>query len=130
MIKRDLQKELGMNLQKARTKRNLTREELAEMAGISPTFLANLECGNKMMSVVTLRNLADVLCVSADTLLYGESAFNQMRNIEILLRNQSESMIKFIEELIHLSITRIPAMTSNPKAGRDSGEGVPDDVGT
>ena len=111
MIKRDLQKELGINLQKARTKRNLTREELAEMAGISPTFLANLECGNKMMSVVTLRNLADGLCVSSDTLLYGESTCNQMRNIEILLRNQSEEMIKFIEELTHLSVTRIPAIT-------------------
>lgn len=130
MIKRDLQKELGINLQKARTKRNLTREELAEMAGISPTFLANLECGNKMMSVVTLRNLADGLCVSSDTLLYGESTCNQMRNIEILLRNQSEEMIKFIEELTHLSVTRIPAITSEGKDSGDSCEEVPDDVGT
>ena len=104
MEKAELQKYLGVNLQKARVERNMTREELAEKAGISPTFLANLECGNKMMSVMTLMHLADALGVSVDTLVRGASSDTQMKNIEILLRDQSADMVRFIEKLTHLSI--------------------------
>lgn len=128
MRNRDMQKELGMNLQRARTKRNLTREELAERAGISTTFLANLECGNKMMSVFTLLNLADVLHVSADTLLYGQYAKNSIGDIEALLRGQPAEMIRFIEELVHLSVTRIPAIPMGAETDEDFHEEVSSDV--
>lgn len=104
MEKAELQKYLGVNLQKARVERKMTREELAEKAGISPTFLANLECGNKMMSVMTLMHLADALGVSVDTLVRGASSDTQMKNIEILLRDQSADMVRFVEKLTHLSI--------------------------
>lgn len=104
MKKRDLQKDLGVNLQKARAERNMTREQLAEKAGISPTFLANLECGNKMMSVVTLTHLADALSVSVDTLIRGHISDTKMKDIEILLRDQPEAMICYIEKIAHLSI--------------------------
>lgn len=104
MEKVELQKYLGVNLQKARVERKMTREKLAEKAGISPTFLANLECGNKMMSVMTLMHLADALGVSVDTLVRGASSDTQMKNIEILLRDQSADMVRFIEKLTHLSI--------------------------
>ena len=104
MDKMELQKYLGVNLQKARTERNMTREQLAEKAGISPTFLANLECGNKMMSVMTLMHLADALGVSVDTLVRGNSSDMQMKNIEILLRDQPADMVRFIEKMTHLSI--------------------------
>lgn len=104
MEKTLLQKNLGLNLQKARIARNLTREQLAEKAGISPTFLANLECGNKMMSVISLVHLADALCVSIDTLVHGESPEVQTKNIETLLRNQPAAMVQFIEKLVCLSI--------------------------
>lgn len=130
MKKRDIQKEFGMNLQRVRTKRSMTREELAEKAGISTTFLANLECGNKMLSVVTLLNLAEVLCVSTDTLLYGENAENAIGDIEALLRKQPAEMIKFIEELAHLSVTRIPAIQVGIEKDGDFREEVSTDVGT
>ena len=129
MIKREVQRELGLNLQKARGAENLTREQLAEKAGISLTFLANLECGNKMMSVVTLLRLAEVLGVSADTLLYGERADNRLRNIEAMLRDQSPEMIRYIEALTRLSISQIPGIQAGTDcAGYSCGE-VSDDVG-
>ena len=86
----------------------MTREELAEKVGISTTFLANLECGNKMFSVLTLLKLSDALCVSTDTLLHGVNERNAAGDIEALLRNQSPEMIQFIEELTRLSVARIP----------------------
>lgn len=113
MEKAELQKYLGVNLQKARVERKMTREKLAEKAGISPTFLANLECGNKMMSVMTLMHLADALGVSVDTLVRGASSDTQMKNIEILLRDQSADMVRFIEKLTHLSIEFVSGKDSD-----------------
>ena len=104
MEKEYLKKQLGMNLQKIREKRNMTREQLAEKAGISATFLANLECGNKMMSVVTLTSLANALSVSVDALIYGDHFDTRVKNMELLLRNQTPDMISYIEKLMYLSV--------------------------
>ena len=128
MKKTDLQKELGMNLQKARLARNMTREQLAEKAGISPTFLANLECGNKMMSVVTLTSLADALCVSVDTLIRGDSSDSHVKNIEILLRDQPSSMVRYIEQLTHLSIEFASCIGSDTSDYEDPHKEVRPDV--
>ena len=126
MEKNELQKYLGVNLQKARTERNMTREQLAEKAGISPTFLANLECGNKMMSVMTLMHLADALSVSVDTLVRGDSSDMQMKNIEILLRDQPVDMVRFIEKLTHLSVEYVSCIGSDASAGDPHKEVQPD----
>lgn len=128
MKKTDLQKDLGVNLQKARADRNMTREQLAEKAGISPTFLANLECGNKMMSVMTLMHLADALSVSVDTLIRGESSETRTKNIEALLQNQPADMIRYIEKLTHLSIEYVSALSSNAEDERDPHKEVQADV--
>jgi len=128
MIKKDIQKKLGLNLQRARNARNLTREQLAEKVGRSLTFIANLECGNKMMSIETLLRLANALGVSTDTLIYGEQHDNKLGNIEALLRNQSPEMIKYIEELARLSISQIPEILSEMDHMEDSCMEVFDDV--
>lgn len=113
MKKEELQKEVGKNLQQARSGQNMTREQLAEKAEISPQFLANLECGNKMMSLPTLCKLADSLCISIDTLVYGYNTNTRLRNIERLLLNQSEEIVQYIEELILFTISHVPVCTDN-----------------
>ena len=128
MNKSELQKYLGLNLQKARTERNMTREQLAEKAGISPTFLANLECGNKMMSVMTLMHLADALSVSVDTLVRGDSSDMQMKNIEILLRDQPADTVRFIEKLTYLSIEFASGAGSETSDGENPHKEVQPDV--
>lgn len=110
MEKQALQKMIGQNLYHARTQQNLTQDQLAEKAGISTTFLANLECGNKMMSTVTLRKLADILCVSTDSLLYENRPNDRVRSIQMLLQDQPEEVVAFAEKLIRLCITDLPQM--------------------
>ena len=119
MEKSELQKIIGINIQKARIQRNMTRDQLAEKVGISTTFLANLECGNKMMSVMNLQHLADALCVSTDMLLYGDASHNRMSNMNALLRNQSPEMIQYLEKLVLLGI-EIGASTSSAEVCDDT----------
>ena len=104
MTKQEMQRTIGHNLMKQRVARNMTREQISEKVGISTTFYANLECGNKMMSVMTLRKLADALCVSTDALLYDADTSGRLRSIERLLRDQAENYIAYIEDVIRLTL--------------------------
>lgn len=115
MTKQELMKTVGDNLKRYRDERNLTQEQLAELAGISTSHCANIERGEKAVSVVSLRNLADSLCVSTDYLLYEDCKDVHIQNIEKLLANQPESVINMFEKLIRLCVEEAPNISGeNP----------------
>ena len=64
--------ETGTRIFRLRKFRNLTREQLAEKAGISVQFLYDIENGRKNMTVTTLRKLSSALCVTADFIINGD----------------------------------------------------------
>lgn len=61
--------EIGRNIQAARKQLNMSREELAEKSGLSAKFIGNIERGEKAVSLDSFVCIANVLGVSADTLL-------------------------------------------------------------
>ena len=63
---------LGKQLQRLRTRRGLTQEQLAVNVGLARTYLARLELGQHDPSLSTLVRLAKALRVSVTELL-GES---------------------------------------------------------
>ena len=67
-----LKHEIGKRLEKVREGRGMTREEVAEKAGISTKFLYEVERGKKGISAQTVVRLAKTLSVSCDYLLIGE----------------------------------------------------------
>lgn len=105
MSKQEQRTMLGKRIQQARNEQNMTREELAERAGISTTFCANLECGNKMVSVDSLVKLANALNVSADYLLGVETEDPHILSILRMLRDQKPETIAFVEKLVRLCIS-------------------------
>lgn len=92
---------VGRNLRKYRIEDNLTQEQLAEKAGISTPFYANLERGKKSMSILTLKKLASALQVSVDCLLNENNSNNRIRNLEMLLQDQPDSLIISIEKMVN-----------------------------
>lgn len=100
MTKKALGDIVGRNLLKYRTEHHLTQEEVAEKAGISTSFYANLERGKKSMSIMVLRNLADALNVSTDSLLYGERSESHVQNIVLLLDGRPEPLLTAAEQLL------------------------------
>ena len=102
MTKQQLAIIIGENLLKYRTENNYTQEELAEKVGISTSFYANLEHGNRSMSLLVLRNLADALQVSTDSLLYEGQPKIQTKNIVSILSNKPESFIMAVERILRL----------------------------
>ena len=79
-----------------------TLEELAEKVGISTSFYANIERGNRSMSLLVLRNLADALQVSTDALLYEDNSQCHLQSIYTILRNKSDSFIIAAIKMIRL----------------------------
>lgn len=118
MTKKELQKIIGQNLLHARTRLGLTQEDLADKVEISTTFYANLECGNRMMSIVTLRKLADVLCVSTDSLLYDNRPNEQIHSIEMMLQDQPSKVVSLSEKIIRACVDELSPI-DNTKEGTD-----------
>jgi len=62
----------GNRIRYLREKQHYTREQLAEMADISPKFLYEIESGQKGFSADTLVRLSEALDTNAYYILFGE----------------------------------------------------------
>lgn len=65
-------KEIGNRIRLRRDHIGLSREDLAQLAGISVRQLADIELGHTNMNVKSLVKLVEVLGVSADFILFGQ----------------------------------------------------------
>lgn len=94
----------GKQLQRLRTRRGLTQEQLAVTAGLSRTFLTRLELGQHDPSLGTLVRLAKALRVSVAELLgesvsasqwwqVGEARFTTREDAEDHARNAGEMFV-------------------------------------
>lgn len=104
MDKNELAAIIGSNLCTLRLDSGLTQEELAEAAGISTSFYANLERGNKGVSVAVLYSLAECLGVTVDCLLYEPTHDTHIKNLAALLKGKSPDFIKSVEKMVRLCI--------------------------
>ena len=64
---------LGRRVRDLRQKKKLTQEELAELVGISESFVGHIERAEKMASMDTIVRLCDIFDVPADYLLRGKT---------------------------------------------------------
>jgi transcriptional regulator with XRE-family HTH domain len=94
----------GKRLQRLRTSRGLTQEQLAVTAGLSRTFLTRLELGQHDPSLSTLVRVAKALRVSVTELLgestsartwwqVGEARFATREEAEVHARTTGEMFI-------------------------------------
>jgi len=57
----DIIKVFGMNLRKYRTERNLSQEKFAELCGLHRTYISDIECFTRNVSLETVQKIADAL---------------------------------------------------------------------
>jgi len=95
-----LSKGLGKRIKEWRRLRHITGDKFSEFVGISPTFLWDLECGNKKPSVETLVRISNVLECSLDDLLcdsLNHTSIPQLNNISLKLEKLSKEQLKIVE---------------------------------
>ena len=100
--------ESGQRIRKFRKAHQLSQEELAERIGISTTHMSHIETGNTKLSLPVLVSLATALEVSADDLLFDNTAATRNSVIDdllSLLENCSISQIKILKDIVKAAKT-------------------------
>ena len=107
----DLLIDIGKRVRKVREHYKLTREQLAEMANISPQFLVHIENGTKSMTSNTICNLARALNVSTDYILLGldDTDLNRTLATEALVSMLPEDRVA-AERILQAVLQMIKAM--------------------
>lgn len=63
--------DLGERIFNLRESQRISRSELSKIVGISPKFLYEIEKGKKGFTVQVLKEIADALHISCDSLVWG-----------------------------------------------------------
>lgn len=66
-----IQQQISKRVRDLRIKRDLTQEQLADLAGVSPNFLNRIENGRETPSFETIESVSKALRVSLTSLLAG-----------------------------------------------------------
>ena len=81
--------EIGARIQSQRKAHGWTREQLAELAGYSVSFIHEIERGRSGLSSESMKRLSEVFDVSADFLLNGD----------VTIKPQVDSMTRKLQSL-------------------------------
>jgi transcriptional regulator with XRE-family HTH domain len=78
----DIAQAFGKVLQRHRTEKNISQEELAFQAGVDRTFVSRLERGIRQPTITTLMGLGRALGISAAELVREvEALYKNFKNI-------------------------------------------------
>ena len=68
----DIIKGFGANLRKYRTKKGLSQEQFAEICGLHRTYISDIECFQRNVSLENVQRIADALGIESYKLLQEE----------------------------------------------------------
>lgn len=91
---------MGARIRKQREYMKLTREQLAELLDVTPKFCADIELGNKGISVQTLCRLSNVLRLSTDYILFGEQEETDTGELIRMLKQCTPEEHEHAEQLL------------------------------
>ena len=92
--------EVGKRITHFRKQRGLTTNALANLAGISQSYLRELELGNKKPTVEYLEYICDALKISLVTFFDVENEQDELqKNIDTLTKKQKKKLSDFLESL-------------------------------
>ncbi len=93
----------GSRIMNLRKDKRYSREQLAELSGISPSFLYEIEIGKKGFSANTLMSLCSALEVSSDYILYGKMKHDYNFEIAQIVGKFDPARLKKVEKLLEIT---------------------------
>lgn len=111
--KKELNLLIGANIKREREKAHFTQDEFSELIGIGPKSLSAVECGSVGVSLTTLTRICKVLSISSDTLLFENTAENDISALTDRLKQLSPKQFKIAEDLLCTLLTAFALPTDN-----------------
>ena len=96
-------KSIGKRIKIARIRAEMTQEQLAEKADISPTHCSNIETGTTRVSLTTIIEIVNALNITANDLLCDQITAERVtfeKEIAALLADCNNREIRMICDLI------------------------------
>jgi transcriptional regulator with XRE-family HTH domain len=98
---------IGQRIREERLKRNLTQEQLAEIADLSPGHLGHIERGDKGINIDKIVLFAQIFNITVNDLLQIETfkskgTTEELEALETLLYDMNDKQINFIIETVKL----------------------------
>lgn len=101
-------KEIGIRFRQKRERAGYTREQLGELCGLSPRFIANIEFGTSTFSLDSLITVCRVLSCSSDSILFGSSVgtgvwsetIEKIQQIDVQYQDCTEKILQGLIEAI------------------------------
>lgn len=108
-------KAIGQRIREEREKFGLSREEFAEILGLSDYYIGQLERGERQMSLPVLVKIVNSLHISLDYLIFGKTSddvcdSNKDTEINNLLNKCSPKELDIVKKLIR---TILPYLSKN-----------------
>lgn len=104
MEKSDVNKHIGNKFQEYRLKNNLTQNQVAELTGLEPRHISQIERGLSKGSIDTLLKLCNAYKITPDIVLYDLLDENLKNDVSIyeekfkkITKNDKESILHFID---------------------------------
>lgn len=99
-MKELLYEEAGKRIFNLRIAKKISREQLAEMADISPKFLYEMENGKKGFSAEILCNIADSLSVKCDYIMHGNLTDYFDEELLTMLKHLETKEMECIKDIV------------------------------
>lgn len=95
--------ELGVRIKQQREKSGLTQQQLADACGIGLSYIGKIERGVRIGDISLVAQIAQILDVTIDYLVYGDSSSyvsDAIRDIESHIRNFSKEDTDQVKDLV------------------------------
>lgn len=106
--KKEINVLIGERIRLYRDKSGMSRERLAELMGVTPRFVADVELGFVGVSLTSLKKICEILGISADRLLWKKE--DSAVSFSERLSHVDEQWIPLIENLLQKQLELIAAM--------------------
>ena len=116
--KKEINREVGRRVRQAREAAGLTQERFAELIGVSPQNVSCVERGLAGVSLTVLRRMCEILHVSSDTLLLGQSEGNDVEALVRRLEQLPPEQFRVVRDVINsvLELTILPDEKKGPES--------------
>ena len=91
---------IGNRIRKQREFLGYTREYLAEQLSVSVNFCRDIEIGAKGMSLQTLAKLSNMLRLSLDYIIFGETLNGDIEPLVLMLSSCKQEKRKYAEDIL------------------------------
>lgn len=104
---------IGTRIREIREQRGYTREQLAEYADISTSFLWEIEAGKKGITAQNIGKIAAALDVTTDYLIYGSTPYKENAKINSMIAALPDDLRKQVERIITVFVDALRIGTKN-----------------